>query len=66
MDNEKIKQIIMEYQSRPNKDLIEVLDFLQNDFEETKKLIIKLTNHLDGTESIYNKILKEYKNRNKK
>ena len=42
------------------------MDHLQNDFEETKKLIIKLTRHLDGTESVYNKLLKEYKKRTKK
>ena len=60
MDEERIKKIIVEYESRPNKDLVEVMNFLQNDFEETKKTIIKLTRHLDGTEVIYNKLLKEY------
>jgi hypothetical protein len=65
MDEERIKKIIVEYESRPNKDLVEVMNFLQNDFEETKKTIIKLTRHLDGTEVIYNKLLKEYKKRNK-
>jgi len=66
MNEDKIKKIIMEYESRPNKDLIEAMDHLQNDFEETKKLIIKLTRHLDGTETVYNKLLREYKKRNKK
>lgn len=65
MDEERIKKIIVEYESRPNKDLVEVMNFLQNDFEGTKKTIIKLTRHLDGTEVIYNKLLKEYKKRNK-
>jgi len=65
MDENKIKKVIVDYQSSPNKDLIEAMDHLQNDFEETKKLIIKLTRHLDGTEMIYNKILKEYKKRTK-
>lgn len=63
MNEEKIKNIILEYESKPNKDLVEALEFLKNDFDETKKLIIKLTRHLDGTEMVYNKILKEYKKR---
>jgi len=65
MDENKIKKVIVDYQSSPNKDLIEAMDHLQNDFEETKKLIIKQTRHLDGTEMIDNKILKEYKKRTK-
>lgn len=65
MDEERIKKIIVEYESRPNKDLVEAMDFLQNDFEDTKKTIIRLTRHLDGTEAVYNKLLKEYKKRNK-
>lgn len=65
MDEEKIKKIIVEYESKPNKDLEYAMNFLQNDFEETKKTIIRLTRHLDGTEMVYNKLLKEYKKRNK-
>lgn len=65
MDEERIKKIIVEYESRPNKDLVEAMDFLQNNFEDTKKTIIRLTRHLDGTEAVYNKLLKEYKKRNK-
>lgn len=65
MDEERIKKIIVEYESRPNKDLVDAMDFLQNDFEDTKKAIIRLTRHLDGTEAVYNKLLKEYKKRNK-
>jgi len=47
----------------PNKDLIAVLDFLYEDFEKTKDLIIKLTTHLDTTENSYNKILEEINKR---
>lgn len=65
MEEEKIKNIIIDYKTRPNKDLIEVMDFLQKDFEETKKNIVKLTHHLDSSELIYNKILSEYKKRTK-
>tara|TARA_R110001592_G_scaffold11701_3_gene57470 strand:+ start:245 stop:442 length:198 start_codon:yes stop_codon:yes gene_type:complete len=63
MDDNKITKILLEYKTSPNKDLLETMDFLQNDFEETKKNIIKLTHHLDSSEIIYNKILNEYKSR---
>jgi len=66
MDQEKLKKIILECDSRPNSDLVKAMDFLQEDFEETKKTLIKLTRHLDGVENLYNKLLKEYKKRNKK
>jgi len=63
MDTEKLKKIITERKNRPNSDLKKAMDFLQEDFEETKKTLIKLTNHLDGVENLYNKLLKEYKKR---
>jgi hypothetical protein len=39
------------------------MDFLIEDFNKTKDLIIKLTHHLDATENSYNKLLDEYKKR---
>mgnify|MGYP003626251786 FL=1 len=65
MNENKITKILLDYKTSPNKDLLETMDFLQNDFEETKKNIIKLTHHLDSSERIYNKILNEYKKRTK-
>ena len=61
---EKVVQIIKEYKSLPNKDLIYALDFLKEDFDRTKDNIINLTKHLDKLENSYNLILKEYQNRN--
>jgi hypothetical protein len=60
---EKVVQIIKEYKSLPNKDLIYALDFLKEDFDRTKDNIINLTKHLDKLENSYNLILKEYQNR---
>ena len=60
---EKVLEILSEYKKTQNKDLIAVLDFLYEDFEKTKDLIIKLTNHLDTTENSYNKILEEINKR---
>jgi DNA anti-recombination protein RmuC len=39
------------------------MDFLQEDFDKTKDLIVKLTKHLDTTENSYDKVFKEFKKR---
>jgi hypothetical protein len=62
---EKVLRIINEYKSSNNRDLIYVLDFIKDDFEDTKSTLIRLTNHLDKLENTYNLILKEYEERTK-
>ena len=62
-ESKKALEIIKNYKSSPNKDLIFVLEKLQEDFNQTKNAIIKLTNHLDKVEITYNLILTEYKKR---
>lgn len=42
------------------------MDFINDDFENTKKTLIKLTEHLDKLEQNYNLLLKEYNLRNNK
>lgn len=61
--SEKIKEILVDYKSKSNKDLVLALDFLSKEFENTKKLVIDLTKKIDKIESTYNKILKEYESR---
>jgi hypothetical protein len=63
---EKAIKIIKDYKSSPNKDLIFVMDFIQEDFKFTKDTLLKLTEHLDKLELTYNTILKEYEKRTKK
>lgn len=63
--SKKIVKIINEYKDSSNKDLEFVMDFIQEDYEQTKNNIIKLTEHMDKIESTYNLILKEYKKRTK-
>jgi len=63
MDIESLKKIIEEYESRPNKDLIKVMDYINDEFEKTKKDLINKTYYLDNLEITYNKILKEYQKR---
>jgi sulfite reductase alpha subunit-like flavoprotein len=63
MEAEEIKDIISNFKNKPNKSLVMVMDYLKDDFEKTKELLIKLTHHLDSTEKEYNKIYDEYKKR---
>lgn len=64
LDIDKVKEIVADIKSKPNKDLTNVMDFLLQDFDETKKLIIELTYHIDNIENLYNIVLKEYQSRN--
>jgi hypothetical protein len=64
-NSEKILQIIKEHKTSSNKDLILAMDYLQEDFEFTKKLVLKGTEQLDRLELTYNTILKEYQKRMK-
>jgi NADH:ubiquinone oxidoreductase subunit E len=63
---EKALEIIKDYKSKSNKDLIFVLDIIQNDFTVTKESLLKLTHHLDRLELTYETILKEFESRTKK
>ena len=63
MEQEKILEILKDYKNKSNKDLISAFDFLYEDFNKTKDLIVKLTLHLDTTEFSYNKLLEEINNR---
>jgi hypothetical protein len=64
VESTKVIEIIKDYKSRSNKDLILVLEFVKKDYELTKESLIKLTEHLDKLEITYNTILKEYESRN--
>ena len=61
--SEKVLQIIKEHKTSSNKDLILAMDYLLEDFEFTKKLVLKGTEQLDRLELTYNTILKEYQKR---
>jgi hypothetical protein len=65
MEHKNILEILSNYKNRSNKDLINAMDFLNEDFEKTKDLLLKLSTHLDKTEESYYKLLKEYNNRKK-
>lgn len=57
---EEFNEILADVKNRGNVDLEKAMDFLNEDFEETKEMILNLTKHLDNIEELYNKILKEH------
>tara|TARA_R110002110_G_scaffold33518_7_gene114660 strand:- start:1809 stop:1997 length:189 start_codon:yes stop_codon:yes gene_type:complete len=54
---------LKDYKEKPNKELIEKLFKLKNEFDKTKSLIVNLTYHLDEVEKTYNEINDEMKKR---
>ena len=63
MEPNNVLKILGDYKNCSNKELSDVMDFLQEDFDKTKDLIVKLTKHLDTTENSYNKVFQEFKKR---
>ena len=64
IDVEKMNSIITEIKSSGNQELFQALEFLSEDFEDTKQMIVYLSTHLDNVENLYNKVLNEYNLRN--
>jgi oligoribonuclease NrnB/cAMP/cGMP phosphodiesterase (DHH superfamily) len=60
---ETVNSVIKNLNESSNKEILYSLEYLSQDFEQTKNTIVKLTYHLDSTEQLYNKILKEYEKR---
>ena len=63
--SEKALNIIKEYKTQSNKDLIFAMEIIQKDFNVTKETLLKLTHHIDKLESTYDLILKEFESRTK-
>lgn len=64
---EKIKEIIESQKilnDLPNIQLINQMDFLSEEHEKMKQIIIKNTIYLDQIEELYNNIYKVYQQRN--
>lgn len=62
---ENIVKVQEDLKNQPNSKLIELMDILTTDFDETKDKLIKMTHYLDTVEGLYNKLLEEYQNRTK-
>jgi hypothetical protein len=65
MEKDQIVEVIENLEDKSNKDLFDVADFLYNEFENTKELIISLTRHMDTVEEMYNKVNSEIEKRSK-
>jgi hypothetical protein len=63
MEKEEIIDLSNNPQDASNKKLIDARDTLIEEFNNTKDIIINLTRHLDGVESLYNKINNEIEKR---
>jgi hypothetical protein len=58
---EQFNEIVADMKNKGNNDLVKAMDFLTEDFDETKQMIIELSVHLDNIEAVYDKVFKEYK-----
>lgn len=63
MESKKLIEIAEDVENKSNNDLLSAANELYEEFESTKQLIVDLTRHLDGVESLYNKVNKEIKKR---
>ena len=58
-----IKSVISDFENTPNKKITEVLDILRKDFDDSKKIIERVSEHMLITENVYNELLEKYKKR---
>ena len=65
MDSQKLIDIATDVENKSNNDLLIAANELYDEFEKTKELIIDLTRHLDGIESLYIRLNKEIEKRHK-
>ncbi len=66
MNVEVLNDIILNYKNKPNKQLLEAITILGDEFVKTKELIVNLTLHLENVEKAYENVNQEYKLRTKK
>jgi hypothetical protein len=56
MEKERIISIAKDAENQPNKDLVDTRDFLIEEFNKTKTMIVDLTRHIETIEDLYNKV----------
>ena len=59
MEKDNVIEIANDVKNHPNASLVEARNFLIDEFEKTKKLIIELTRHMEGVEDLYNEVNNE-------
>jgi CII-binding regulator of phage lambda lysogenization HflD len=63
MEREEVIKVVNDVKNKPNKDLVLALMELDNEFKQTKELIIELTRHIDNVENSYNIVNNELNSR---
>jgi|TARA_R110000744_G_scaffold27341_10_gene66866 hypothetical protein len=58
-----MEEFFKEYKNKPNKELLDVLMVLKEEFDKTKSILINLTLHIEDIEKKFNLINKELDNR---
>ena len=56
-------EFFKDYETKPNKELLDVLMVLKEEFDKTKSILINLTLHIEDIEKKFNLINKELDNR---
>tara|TARA_R100001594_G_C3911830_1_gene233467 strand:+ start:339 stop:530 length:192 start_codon:yes stop_codon:yes gene_type:complete len=56
-----MEKTLKNYKDKANKEILEEMSSLKEEFEKTKSLIFNLTHHLDSVENEYNKLNNEIK-----
>ena len=56
-----MEKTLKNYKEKANKEILEEMASLKEEFEKTKSLIFNLTHHLDSVENEYNKLNNEIK-----
>jgi hypothetical protein len=63
MERERLESILSDLGNKPNKDLFEAEEFLFNEFEKTRILIVDLTKHIDVIEELHENVMVEIEKR---
>tara|TARA_B100001094_G_scaffold58842_1_gene54303 strand:- start:1685 stop:1873 length:189 start_codon:yes stop_codon:yes gene_type:complete len=60
-----MEEFFKEYKNKPNKELLDVMKVLKEEFDKTKSILIKLSLHIEDIEKKFNTLNKELDNRKK-
>tara|TARA_R110002012_G_scaffold320926_1_gene546790 strand:- start:2957 stop:3145 length:189 start_codon:yes stop_codon:yes gene_type:complete len=60
-----MEEFFKEYKNKPNKELLDVMKVLKEEFDKTKSILINLSLHIEDIEKKFNTLNKELDNRKK-
>jgi hypothetical protein len=56
-------EFFKEYKTKPNKDILEMMETLRDEFNKTKSIVVDLTFHIEDIEKKFNLLNNEIKKR---